>query len=140
MDLHHGCDRGGCCSGLSALAFITPDLCHDTHDCSIGTGDDWLAAELPKILASPAYQSGTTAVFITWDEGEGGRSHRCETNTRDVGCHVATVVVSPSTPAGTTSAQLFNHYGLLRTTEEMLGIPLLGEAGRAASLRAQFNL
>jgi hypothetical protein len=125
---------------LPAFAFVTPDLCHDTHDCSIGTGDDWLAAELPKILASPAYQSGTTAVLITWDEGEGGRSHRCESNTRDVGCQVATVVVSPSTPAGTTSAQLFNHYGLLRTTEEMLGIPLLGEAARAASLRAPFNL
>jgi len=125
---------------LPAFAFITPDLCHDTHDCSVATGDSWLATEVPNIIASPAYQSGTTALFITWDEGEGGRSYRCETNTRDVGCHVATIVVSPSTPAGTTSAQLFNHYGLLRTTEEMLGLPLLGEAVRATSLRVPFNL
>ena len=125
---------------LPAFVFVTPDLCHDTHDCSVATGDAWLSAEVPKIVGSSAYQSGTTALFITWDEGEGGRSRRCEANTRDVGCHVATIVVSPSTPAGTTSAQLFNHYGLLRTTEEMLGLPLLGQAARAASLRVPFNL
>src|SRR5207237_4592032 len=48
--------------------FITPNVCHDMHDCGIGSGDAWLATELPKILASQAYRQGG-AVFITWDEG-----------------------------------------------------------------------
>ena len=49
-------------------------------------------------------------------------------------------MVSPTTPAGTTSDVLFNHYSLLRTAEEMLGVPLLGHAATAASMRAAFNL
>src|SRR5207237_9314870 len=48
--------------------FITPNVCHDMHDCGISSGDAWLAAELPKILASQAYKQGG-AVFVTWDEG-----------------------------------------------------------------------
>ena len=50
-------------------------------------------------------------------------------------------MIAPSVPPGTVSASLFNHYSLLRTTEEMLGIGrLLGEAAGAASMRAAFNL
>jgi phosphatidylinositol-3-phosphatase len=48
--------------------FITPNLCHDRHNCDLRTGDTWLAHEAPKILASQAYQTGG-ALFITWDEG-----------------------------------------------------------------------
>src|SRR5262245_31881293 len=47
--------------------FITPNLCHDMHDCDLRTGDAWLAQEVPKILASQAYQAGGV-LFITWDE------------------------------------------------------------------------
>src|SRR5205807_7877661 len=43
--------------------FITPNVCNDMHDCSISTGDTWLANELPKILASQAYLNGG-AVFL----------------------------------------------------------------------------
>ncbi|MDX6211117.1 MAG: phosphatidylinositol-3-phosphatase [Frankiales bacterium] len=115
---------------LPAFSFVTPDVCTDMHSCPTRTGDDWLARWVPRIVASPGYRQGSTAVFITFDEGEGGHSYQCATDTTDVGCHVATVVVAPSTPAGTRSGVLFNHYSLLRTTEELLGIrPLLGHAG-----------
>jgi len=53
---------------------------------------------------------------------------------------VATIVASPSTPTGTQSGALFNHYSLLRTTEELLGLPLLGMAGSASSMSSAFNL
>jgi hypothetical protein len=126
---------------LPAFSFVAPDLCHDMHSCSVETGDAWLAREVPRIAASAAYRRGTTAIFLSFDEGEKQGSRRCATNTRDVGCHIATIVIAPSTPAGTTSAALFNHFSLLRTTEEMLGIPtFLGEAARASSMRAAFNL
>jgi len=126
---------------LPAFAFITPNVCNDMHNCSVAQGDAWLQAEVPKLLASAAYQSGTMALFITWDEGTGGSSNDCATNTSDVGCHVATIMVSPSTPKGSTSAVLFNHYSLLRTTQEMLGSRrFLGKAGRATSMRPAFNL
>ena len=37
-------------------------------------------------------------------------------------------MISPSTVAGTKSSTLFNHYGLLGTTEQLLGLPKLGSA------------
>ena len=54
---------------------------------------------------------------------------------------IATLVIAPSTPVGTTSASRFDHYSLLRTTEEMLGLTTyLGEAANAVSMRSAFGL
>ena len=40
-----------------------------------------------------------------------------------------------------TSGARFDHYSLLRTTEELLGIPeYLGQAAHARSMRKAFNL
>ena len=71
------------------------------HDGTIADGDSWLASNLPTILNSAAYQSGSTAVFITWDEGSGGSTaESCAASTADSGCRVPLIVISPSTPAG----------------------------------------
>jgi len=62
---------------VAQYIFITPNLCDDGHDsCApvsdpIRQTDNWLAANMPSILNSTAYQNGG-AVFITWDEGVGG--------------------------------------------------------------------
>jgi phospholipase C len=128
---------------LPSFSFITPNLCNDTHGCSTSTGDAWLSKVVPEITASSAYQAGGTALFITWDEGAGGTAgEACATNTTDKSCHVATIVISPYTPGNTTSNSLFNHYSLLRTTEQMLGLPLLGHAADPAtlSMRTGFHL
>ena len=125
---------------LPAFSVITPNLIDDMHNGTVAQGDAWLSANLPTILNSPEYTSGSTAVFITWDEGEGGTSNKCATNTTDVGCHVATLVISPSTAAGTQSATLFNHYSLLGTAEQLLGLPMLGKAASATTMTAAFNL
>ena len=112
------------------FTLITPNLCHDMHDCSTAAGDTWLAGELPKILDSAAYEAGHTAVFVTWDENESGVNNL-----------VPTYVIAPSVPPGTRSAVPFTHYSLLRTTEDLLGLqPLLGAAATANSMAAAFNL
>jgi len=36
------------------------------------------------------------------------------------------IAIAPSVIPGTTASTAVNHYGLLRATEEMLGLPLLG--------------
>jgi phosphatidylinositol-3-phosphatase len=126
---------------LPAFSFITPNLIDDMHDGTIADGDAWLASNLPTILNSAEYQSGSTAVFITWGEGTGGKSAEdCAANTTDASCQVATIVISPSTPAGSTSATLFNHYSLLGTTEQLLGLPALGQASAYPTMTAAFNL
>jgi phospholipase C len=126
---------------LPAFSFVTPNLISDMHDGTIAQGDAWLASNLPTILNSSEYTSGSTAVFITWDEGAGGKGGEdCSTNTTDTSCQVATIVISPSTPAGATSATLFNHYSLLGTTEGLLGLPALGQASSSSTMTAAFNL
>src|SRR5262249_39258385 len=112
-------------SSLPAFTSVTPDLCSDTHDCSIQTGDTWLQGWVPKIIASPLYQAGNTVLFITYDEDD-----------TVSGNHIVTIVVSPYTAPGTQSGTLYTHYSLLRTTEELLGITTyLGNAATATSMR-----
>jgi phospholipase C len=128
-------------NALPAFSFVTPNLIDDMHDGTIAQGDTWLSSNLPTILNSSEYTSGSTAVFITWDEGTGGSTGEdCSTNTTDNSCHVATLVISPSTPAGATSGTLFNHYSLLGTTDQLLGLPALGQAAGAATMTSAFNL
>jgi len=109
---------------LPAFSFVTPNLCNDTHDCSVSAGDAWLKSFLPPLLARPEYESGSTVIFVVWDEYT----------------PMPNVVISPTTPAGTVSSARFDHYSLLRTTEELLGLPPLGRASAAPSMRSAFRL
>jgi len=129
-------------NALPAFSFITPNLIDDMHDGTIAQGDAWLASNLPAILNSSQYRAGTTAVFITWDEGSGGYPiEDCDDSTvTDNSCRVPTIVISPSTPAGTKSGAFFDHYSLLGTTEQLLGLPRLASAASAPTMTAAFHL
>lgn len=117
----------------AAFTFITPNVCHDMHSnsCSgsadpILQGDQWLRGFVPKLLATPQYRAGNTVIFITWDEGRGSNQ-------------IPTLVLSPTT-SHVRSSTAFTHYSMLRTTEEILGLPLIGGAVSAASMRTAFHL
>jgi phosphatidylinositol-3-phosphatase len=116
---------------LSArFTFITPDLCHDMHDCGVRAGDEWLAGWLPGVLAGPQYRAGKTAVFVTFDEDEGHNDQL-----------VPFIAVAPSVGAGSVAGADFDHYAMLRTTQEMLGLsPYLGAAATAASMRSALRV
>jgi phospholipase C len=110
---------------LPTFSFITPDLCNDTHDCDVAVGDAWLRDWVGAILNSSTYAAHRTAVFVVWDEPT----------------PMPLLVVSPTTPAGAASTEPFDHYSLLRTTEELLGLPpSLGAAAAATSMREAYGL
>jgi len=110
---------------LPTFSFVTPNLCDDTHDCSVGTGDAWLRSWVPRLLASPDYRAGTMAVVIVYDEYT----------------PVPNVFMAPSVAPGTVVTARADHYALLRATEEMLGIPtLLAHAATAPDLRALLGM
>jgi phosphatidylinositol-3-phosphatase len=129
-------------NALPAFSFITPNMIDDMHDGTTAQGNAWLASHLPAILNSRAYKSGTTAVFITWDEGSGGYPiEDCDDRgVTDTSCIVPTIVISPSTRAGTRSGSFFDHYSLLGTTEQLLGLPKLASASSAPAMTAAFHL
>jgi hypothetical protein len=57
-----------------------------------------------------------------------------------VSCHIPALVISPSTKAGTRSGTLFNHFSLLATAEQLLGLAKLGQAASATTMTKAFNL
>jgi hypothetical protein len=115
---------------LSArFTFITPNICDDMHSCPVATGDQWLSQVIPEIIASPQYQSRSLVLFITFDENDSGPTNQ-----------VPTFVVAPSVPRHSRVGVAFTHYSLLRTTEALLGLPLLGAARSATSMVNPFHL
>ena len=140
----------GSASTTPALSFITPDLCSDGHDepCVDGrpgglkSVDAFLKEWVPRIMGSPAYADGGL-LMVTWDEaniGEGEKSASCcnqptGPNTPSPGIfgpgggRTGSVVLSPFVAPGSVNATPYNHYGLLRTLEDLFGVGHLGYAG-----------
>jgi phosphatidylinositol-3-phosphatase len=88
--------------------------------------DDFLAQEVPKIEASPAFGSNGV-IIVTYDEDEraGGLAPK---NGLGSGGHVVCAIISPLVAAGSYDRQYY-HYSLLRTIED--GFRLGGYLGSA---------
>ena len=104
---------------LPDYVFITPDMKHDMHDGSIADGDAWLSREVPRILASPAYQNGGV-LFITWDEGS-GKSVTDWSQDDDP----PMIVVSPLVKKGYSSNTFYDTSSYLKTVQRILGLESL---------------
>ena len=105
---------------VPSFVWITPDLCHDGHDCSSAVAEGWLAQTVPVIMATNAWQDGGV-LFITWDEGE------------DSANSVLTLVIHPD-PLNHRSGHAYNHYSLLASVEDLLGLGRLGLATQASPM------
>ncbi len=118
---------------LPDFIWISPDLCHDGHDCALSSADDFLARELPPLMG--ALGPGGVLV-ITWDEAKGDSSTCCGLSGSGGG-HIATIVAGPGAAKGVRSERPYNHYSVLRTIETLFGLePLRG----AADARAMSDL
>jgi phosphatidylinositol-3-phosphatase len=113
--------RGG---RLPDFVLIAPDLCHDTHDCPVRTGDRFLTSLVPGLL--PALGPHGFLV-VTYDEGTTGLG--CCGGS--AGGRIATVVAGPDVIRGGRMTQPLDHYGLLASIEDAFGLPHLGAASDA---------
>jgi phosphatidylinositol-3-phosphatase len=118
------------------LAYISPNVCHDGHDnpCANGrpgglhAADAWLKSQVPAILDSPAFKQDGMLI-ITFDEADGGRAGPSTgVAGGTAGGQIGTLVLSPFSTPGGTSAQPYNHYSLLATIENFFSLPHLGTA------------
>ena len=105
---------------LPDFSLVVPDLCHDMHDCSVATGDAWLAGFLPPLLESPEIRR--SVIFVVFDEG---------TTSEGGGGHIPSLVLGPAVKPGARSSAPLNHYSLLRTIESAWKLPLLGKSAQA---------
>ncbi|MEA3143866.1 MAG: hypothetical protein QOG31_1190 [Thermoplasmata archaeon] len=150
VDLNHLPADLAAAATTPEFAFIVPDVCSDGHDARCANPrqrgeydgiDDFLRAWVPRILASPAYQKDGLLV-VTFDEAEQGSPDACCDEptghntarpgiTGPGGGRTGTVLLAPCLDAGTVDATPYNHYSLLRTLEDLWGLPHLGYAGQA---------
>ena len=119
---------------LPRFIWITPNLCHDTHDCDLRAGDSFLARLVPGLLR----QLGPGgALFLLWDEGTSGRGC-CRLA---AGGRTPAIVAGPDVRRGLRSRARFDHYSALHTIEDAFGLGhLRGAACRCSrSLRSLFR-
>ena len=103
---------------LPRLVWITPNLCHDMHDCPVSTGDRFLSGLIPPLLSALGPHG---VVILTWDEGSS-----------DDGCcrsasggHIATIVAGGLARRGARLPTPADHYSVLQAAEDLLGLPRL---------------
>jgi len=107
---------------LPSFSLVIPDLCHDMHNCSVRTGDRWLASFMRPLLRR--HELRRSAVFIVFDEARdwaraGG------------GGQVPAIVVSSLVRPDSFSTAALSHYSLLRTIEDVWKLPHLGRSAFA---------
>ncbi len=142
-----------------SFGFVSPNLCNDGHDATCVDGSPgglpranaWLRTEIPKILDSPGFRDDGLLI-VTFDEAEaagpnadssaccGERPGPGSANPGFItagpgGGRIGAVLISPFIRPGTVLTTPYNHYGLLRSVENLFDLPYLGFA-RQKGLRA----
>ncbi len=115
---------------VATYNFITPNLCHDMHGASgcpnsneIQSGDQWLQANLPALIAYVNAHQGV--IYITWDEPE-------QTSL------AAFIAVGPHVKAGYAGGVKYTHSSLLKSVEEHLQLAVLPTVSAANDLTDLF--
>jgi len=121
-------DLGG---ELASYVFITPDQCHDMHgqrgcpeENPIRTGDKWLQAELPRLIAYAAVHEAV--IFITFDEG--GSSPK-----------LPFIAVGNMVKPHYTGTERYSHSSQLKSVETILGLPALPRVATSNDLADLFE-
>ncbi|HVY45321.1 MAG TPA: alkaline phosphatase family protein [Minicystis sp.] len=113
----------------AAFSYVAPNLVDDMHDPfpastqNIQNGDTWIGPQVMTIVGSSAWKTGGLLVVV-WDEDDdsGGVSGSDDP--------IPIFVASPYAKGeGYVSMAKADHYSLLATIEDGLGLPRLGKAG-----------
>ena len=113
---------------LPTFALVVPNICHDGHDCSAATADDWLQSWIAAIQKGPDFTSNRLAIVITWDEDD---NHS--------GNQVPMVVIHPSLQGKQVTKHL-DHYGLSAGIARIGGVSPLRDADKGTDALAAFGL
>jgi hypothetical protein len=113
---------------LPTVSIVVPNEQDDMHDGTIAQGDAWLQSNLDGYVQFA--KSHNSLLVVTWDENDGVTS----------GNHIPTILVGPMVQPGAYS-QAINHFSVLRTLEDMYGLPAAGASASATPITGiwQFN-
>ena len=111
---------------LPKIALVIPNMVNDMHDGVFGkrrrNGDVWLRNNLDKYKEWA--KTNNSLLIVTWDEDDKPKWVVGET-TEPPANHIATIMVGEMVKPGVTSDKQYTHLDLLRTLQEMYGLPPL---------------
>ena len=107
-------------SSLPLVSFVIPDLVDDMHDGTIQQADTWMKSNLSAYVNWA--MSHNSVLILTWDEDDGTENNQ-----------IPTIIVGAGVKPGQYSEKV-NHYNVLRTIENLYGLPALGSAENAAPI------
>jgi acid phosphatase len=106
--------------GLPTVSWVIPNLANDMHNGSVQQGDTWLKDHLSRYVGWA--RKHNSLLILTWDEDDSTTDN-----------HIATIFVGQMVKPGQYS-ETINHYNVLRTIEDMYGLPPLGNSQDAAPI------
>jgi acid phosphatase len=116
---------------LPGYSFVTPDGCHDAHDCDISVADNWLQQNIGPLINNTSVMQNTL-VIIVFDE-----SGSDDTNG---GGRIYWVAIGPQVNLGYISTTFYQHQSTLRESLEGLGLAFdLAGAATAPSMDEFFT-
>ncbi|MCX6180337.1 MAG: carbohydrate-binding protein [Bacteroidetes bacterium] len=117
-------------ASLPTVSFVIPNMAHDMHDggyvASINTGDVWLKANL-EAYAQWAL-ANNSLLIVTFDEDDFTITNQ-----------IATIFYGQPVKAGSYSEKI-THHNVLRTIEEMYGLPYIGASANVSAITDCWNI
>jgi acid phosphatase len=107
-------------SQLPTVCFVIPNTTYDMHDGSVKEGDKWLKEHLDSYIQWT--KTHDDLFILTFDEDNGKDSN-----------HVFTMFYGSMVRNGVDAFKV-SHYRLLRTIEDMYGLPYAGLAANAKTI------
>jgi len=105
---------------LPTVSWVVPNLCNDMHDCTIATGDSWLQNHLDAYAQWATTHNSLLIVTFDEDDGSGGNN-------------IATLFYGQQVKQSTYTEHI-DHFDVLRTIEDMYGLPYAGAAASATPI------
>lgn len=114
---------------LPTVSLVVPNVADDMHDDPSPTGiqkaDTWLQNNLGAYAAWA--QKNDSLLIVTWDE-----------NDDSAGNHIPTIFFGPMVQFGKYT-EAINHFNVLRTVEDLYGLPHAGASATAAPITDIFT-
>lgn len=104
---------------LPTVSFVVPNQRNDMHSGSIRRADQWLRRHVRPYLRWARLHN--SLLVVTWDEGHGENNQ------------IPTIIAGANVRAGDYGERL-NHYDLLRTVEDLYGLPNAGASAGAKGI------
>jgi acid phosphatase len=113
---------------LANVGMVIPDNCHNAHDCSIPTADDWIGDRVELAMTGPDWKAGRLLIIVTADEDDHNEGNK-----------ILTALMHPSLK-GTVVKQPLTLYSLHRLLADIGGTEPMNKGRGAKDMAELFKL